>query len=71
MDMKLLPLTSQVPSPKNIVAFIIREGHWQFFTDANFQSQTGPRSLGPGTYPSVTAVGIPDSAISSVKLVSG
>jgi hypothetical protein len=52
-------------------SFVIREGHWEFFTNANFQGQTGPGSLGPGTYPSVTAVGIPDSAISSVKLVSG
>jgi hypothetical protein len=50
-------------------SIVIREGHWQFFTNANFQGQTGPSSLGPGTYPSVEAVGIPHDVISSVKLV--
>lgn len=50
-------------------SIVIREGHWQFFTDANFQGQTGPSSLGPGTYSWVEDVGIPNDAISSVKLV--
>jgi len=50
-------------------SIVIREGHWQFFTDANFQGQAGPSSLGPGTYSWVGDIGIPNDAISSVKLV--
>ena len=50
-------------------SIIIREGHWQFFTDANFQGQTGPSTLGPGTYHWVEEVGIRNDTISSAKLV--
>jgi hypothetical protein len=52
-------------------SIVIREGHWQFFTGANFQGQTGPSTLGPGTYHRVEDVGIRNDTISSVKLVQG
>lgn len=50
-------------------SFVIREGYWQFYTDANFQGQTGLGTLGPGTYHWVEDVGIRNDAISSVRLV--
>ena len=51
-----------------VSSFRIVSGTWQFFKDEHFQSeQGGPR--GPGLYPSVTAVGIDNDAISSVKLI--
>ena len=39
-------------------SFVILEGNWQFFADANFESQMGPgqgRTLGPGIYNSIEA----------------
>lgn len=51
-----------------VSSFVIREGMWQFFRDANF---TGPASniLGPGNYNWVENVGIPNDSVSSVKRV--
>jgi Beta/Gamma crystallin len=42
-----------------VSSFVILSGQWQFFVDANFVGQvpaTGPTSIGPGVYNSVTAV---------------
>jgi hypothetical protein len=54
-------------------SIIIRNGHWQFFTDTNFHGRLmgigSPPSLGPGSYPWVEAVGITNDSIRSVKLV--
>ena len=39
-------------------SFVILEGSWQFFADANFQGQMGAgggRTLGPGVYNSIEA----------------
>jgi hypothetical protein len=54
-----------------VSSFVIVSGTWQFFKDENFQSPQGtnPGGLGPGLYPSVTAVGIDNDALSSVRLV--
>jgi hypothetical protein len=53
-----------------VSSFVIVSGTWQFFKDENFQSPQGNLGgLGPGLYPSVTAVGIDNDALSSVRLV--
>ena len=41
-----------------VSSFIILEGHWQFFVDANFRNQMGPGhgvTLGPGIYNRIDA----------------
>jgi hypothetical protein len=53
-----------------VSSFVIQSGRWAFFKNENFDFQQG-EVLGPGLYPSVTAVGIDNDAISSVKLISG
>ena len=54
-----------------VSSFIIVSGTWQFFKDENCKSLQGPiERLGPGHYNSVTAVGIDNDALSSVKLVA-
>ena len=55
-------------------SFVIREGVWEFFADANFRSPMGwsdPPRFVPGTYRWVESVGIRNDTISSVKLVPG
>ena len=53
-----------------VSSFIIVSGTWQFFKDEGWKSLQGPiEGLGPGHYNSVTAVGIDNDALSSVKLV--
>lgn len=54
-------------------SIIIRAGHWQFFTETNFQGRAegigSPPTLGPGQYPWVENVHITNDTIRSVKLV--
>lgn len=50
-------------------SFVIRSGRWAFYKNENYDFQQGT-VLGPGLYPSVTAVGIDNDSISSVKLIS-
>ena len=52
-----------------VSSFVIQSGKWAFFKDEDFRTQQGA-VLGPGLYPSVTAVGIDNDALSSVRLVS-
>jgi hypothetical protein len=52
-----------------VSSFVVVSGVWQFFKDENFQSEQG-KNIGPGQYPSVTAEGIANDSLSSVKLVS-
>jgi hypothetical protein len=53
-----------------VSSFVIVSGRWQFFKNENFDFPQGnPAGLGPGHYPSVTAVGIDNDALSSVRLV--
>lgn len=55
-------------------SFVIQEGYWQFYIDADFQGAMGwmtPPTFGPGTYHWVEEVGIRNDAISSVRLVQG
>jgi hypothetical protein len=57
-------------------SFVILEGRWNFFVDANFENQMGPgggRTLGPGVYnwiedPNVLGPGTNDR-LSSLKPV--
>ncbi len=48
-------------------SFAVLEGNWQFFNKANFDDFV--TTLGPGVYPNVEAVGIPNDAISSLRPV--
>jgi hypothetical protein len=50
-------------------SFVIQSGRWAFYKNENYDFQQGA-VLGPGLYPSVTAVGIDNDALSSVKLIS-
>jgi hypothetical protein len=53
-----------------VSSFVIVSGTWRFFKDENFRSLQGNvEGLGPGLYPSVTAVGIDNDALPSVQLV--
>ena len=53
-----------------VSSFVIVSGTWQLFKDENFNSPQGNlEGFGPGHYPSVTAVGIDNDALSSVRLV--
>ena len=53
-----------------VSSFVIVSGRWQFFQNENFNFPQGnPAGLGPGHYPDVTAVGIDNDALSSVRLV--
>jgi hypothetical protein len=55
-----------------VSSFVIVSGTWQFFKNENFDFPQGnPAGLGPGHYPSVTAVGIDNDSLSSVRLVHG
>jgi hypothetical protein len=49
-------------------SFVILEGNWQLFINANFDGQTGG-TFGPGIYSWVGNVGVDNDAISSVALV--
>ncbi|MDZ8091006.1 MAG: beta/gamma crystallin-related protein [Nostoc sp. DedQUE05] len=44
-------------------------GTWRFYTDANYKGDHW--DLGPGEYPWVGLVGIPNDSISSFELISG
>ncbi len=50
-------------------SFVILQGHWEFFLDAG-SGHIGQPSYGPGMYPWVGAVGLPNDGISGVRLVS-
>ena len=50
-------------------SFVILEGQWDFFIDANFDGETGGRTFGPGIYAWVGDLGVANNAISSVRLV--
>jgi hypothetical protein len=53
-----------------VSSFVIVSGTWQFFVNEGFDGPQGNLAgLGPGLYPSVTAVGIDNDAVSSVRLV--
>ncbi len=50
-------------------SFIILGGIWQFFENANYDSQTGPAAgLGPGFYSWVGNVGMSNDTVSSLRL---
>lgn len=53
----------------SISSMIILSGTWQVFDDEDFKG-TNMGSLGPGMYPDVTAKGIKNNSISSIRLVS-
>jgi hypothetical protein len=54
-----------------VSSFVIVSGRWQFFKDIDYRPAPlpFPGGLGPGLYPSVTAVGIDNDSISSVRCV--
>ena len=37
-----------------VSSMVVVDGHWEFFKDSNLIAKLGP-TLGPGTYPSITA----------------
>jgi hypothetical protein len=51
----------------SISSLIILSGTWEFFDDENFKG-TGLGTLGPGMYANVTAKGLKNNSISSVRL---
>ncbi len=57
-----------------VSSFIIASGHWMFYKHSGFRSpymRAGePLVLGPGQYPSVEALGIPENDISSLRAVN-
>jgi hypothetical protein len=53
----------------NISSFAVLAGQWQFFRGRNFTDPVGP-VCGPGICRTVQEIGIPDNAVSSIKLVS-
>jgi hypothetical protein len=53
----------------SISSMIILSGTWEFFDDEDFKG-TKMGSLGPGMYPDVTAKGLKNNSISSIRLVS-
>lgn len=48
---------------------IIKSGQWQFFEHINYEGQASD-ILGPGSYPSMEFLKLPNDTLSSVKLVS-
>jgi hypothetical protein len=53
----------------NISSFVVLAGRWQFYRGRHFNEPVG-EPLGPGVYPSVTDVGIPNDAVSSIQLIA-
>jgi len=57
-----------------VSSFIIASGNWMFYKHSGFRSpymRAGrPLVLGPGQYPSVESLGIPEDDISSLKAVN-
>jgi hypothetical protein len=53
----------------NISSFVVLAGRWQFYRGRHFNEPVG-EPLGPGVYPSVTDVGIPNDAVSSIRLIA-
>lgn len=53
----------------NISSFVVLTGGWQFFRGRDFSDPVG-QPFGPGVYGRVTEVGLPDDAISSIRLIS-
>jgi hypothetical protein len=53
----------------SISSLIILSGTWEFFDDENFKG-TSLGTLGPGMYANVTAKGLKNNSISSVRLAS-
>lgn len=49
-----------------ISSFVIVSGDWRFYQDVNYGGQYAP-VLGPGAYPWVVEVGIPNDQISSLR----
>lgn len=52
----------------NISSFVVLAGQWQFYRGRNFTDPVGT-VFGPGVYPVVEAVGIPNKVVSSIGLV--
>jgi hypothetical protein len=52
----------------NISSFVVLAGQWQFFRDREFGAPVGS-AFGPGVYPVMAEVGLPNDAISSIQLV--
>jgi hypothetical protein len=53
----------------SISSMVILSGTWEFFDEEDFKG-TKMATLGPGVHPKVTAKGIKDNSISSIRLVS-
>jgi beta/gamma crystallin len=53
----------------SISSMVILSGTWEFFDDEDFKG-TSMGSLGPGMYSDVTAKGIKNNSISSIRLTS-
>lgn len=57
-----------------VSSFIIASGHWMFYKQGGFRSpylrDGKPLVLGPGQYPNVEALGIPEDDISSLRAVN-
>jgi len=53
----------------SISSMVILSGTWEFFDDEDFKG-TSMGSLGPGMYSDVTAKGVKNNSISSIRLAS-
>lgn len=53
---------------KDISSILLIAGQWQFFKEVEFASPVG-LILGPGYYPWVEDVGIPNDSVLSIKVV--
>lgn len=52
----------------NISSLVVLAGQWQFYRGRHFQDPVGG-VIGPGVYPSLATIGIPNDAVSSIQLV--
>ena len=52
----------------NISSFVVLAGTWQFYRGRHFNEPVGG-PVGPGTYPTVIDVDIPNDAVSSIQMI--
>lgn len=52
----------------NISSFVALHGQWQFYRDRGYSGEVG-RVVGPGVYSRMDEAGLPNDAVSSIRLV--
>ena len=52
----------------NISSLVVLAGQWQFYRGRHYQDPVGA-VLGPGIYPSLAELGIPNDSVSSIQFM--